>query len=207
MKPLPPTLRFSAVALILLGLAACAQPRLTQPASTGQDSSLTQVQRQAMGRETDRAAPQVQLALESAAPVADNPLRVLAQAKTFLGTLPCQHAACEAERISLTLAPSGHWRARNTTLASPPESTAQQGCWEMVNVKPLRIVLLNDTGTVRANLGFEQDNVLRVLNYNGVQPLLEYRLTQQAEIDPIDELKGRALADCRLPNDAAQVRP
>jgi len=205
MMPFHPRLRLCLIAPALLVLAACAQ----QPAPPRQDADLAQAQRQAMGRDTGRAAAQLQLALDKTSPAAGNdaPSQAVAHAKTFLGTIPCQNDACEASRINLTLAPAGHWRARSTTLALPPRDTSEQGCWEVVNVKPLRIVLLNDTGTVRANLGFEQDNILRVLNYNGVQPLLEYRLTQQAEIDPIDELKGRALADCRLPDDAAQVRP
>ncbi len=31
---------------------------------------------------------------------------------------------------------------------------------------------------------------------NGVQPLLEHRLTRQADIDPIDELRERAALKC-----------
>jgi len=155
-----------------------------------------------MGRDTGRAAAQLQLALDKTPPAArdDAPVQAVAHAKTFLGTIPCQNDACEASRISLTLAPAGHWRARSTTLALPPRDTAEQGCWEVVKRQPLRIVLLTETGTVRANLEFARDNVLRIITYNSVQPTLEYRLTQQAEIDPIDELKGRALADCRLPD-------
>jgi len=204
----PLRLRALAPALSLLTLlTACTQPRLTtEPVQSQQAPSLSQAQRQAMGRDTGRASPQLQLALNENAPPsaaaddADDPLILaLAQAKTFLGTIPCQNAACEASRIHLTLAPSGHWRARSTTLTAPPSDTAEQGCWEVVNVTPLRITLLTQADVVRANLGFVRENILRVLTYNGVQPVLEYRLTQQAEIDPIDELEGRALADCRLP--------
>jgi len=202
-----PFLRLCARACALLLLTACAQSRLTTtPVQSRQDPGLSQAQRQAMGRDTGRASAQLQLSLDNDAappatvdPVDDPIVRELAQAKTFLGTIPCQSTTCETSRISLTLAPSGHWRARSTTLTVPPHDTAEQGCWEVVNFKPLRIILLTETEVIRANLGFVQDNVLRVLSYNGVQPLLEYRLTQQAEIDPIDELEGHALADCRLP--------
>jgi len=196
-------LRYAAPVLLLC-LSACA--RLSDPAPAPQDTSLGQAQRQALGRATSRAVPQVQLALNEnppadigpPAPDASQPVvPELAQAKTFLGTLPCPDDACEATRVSLTLAPSGHWRARRTTLSTPPRVTAEQGCWEVLRTQPLRIALLTED-TVRADLGFVQNNVLRVHSYNGVEALLEYRLTQQPEIDPVDALKSQPLLDCKL---------
>jgi len=193
--------RLRAIAPILLLLTACSH--VNEPGSSGQDvSSLVQAQRQALGRDTNRATPQLHLALKRpAAPEeseAPTRWRELAQAKTFLGTLPCPDDACEATRVSLTLAPSGHWRARSTSLTLPPRVTAEQGCWEVLRTQPLRIALLTDD-TVRADLGFVQNNALRVYSYNGIEALLEYRLTQQPEIDPVDELKSQALLDCKLP--------
>jgi len=208
MTPCLPSLRCSlpyAAPVLLLCLGACAQ--LSAPTPVAQDTSLAQAQRQSLGRATSRAAPQVQFALnenptvdmDAPDPDADKPaVPGLAQAKTFLGTLPCPNDACEATRVSLTLAPSGHWRARSTTLTTPPRVTAEQGCWEVLRTQPLRIALLTDD-TVRADLGFVQNNALRVYSYNGIETLLEYRLTQQPEIDPVDELKSQALLDCKLP--------
>src|SRR5690625_840437 len=73
-------------------------------------------------RETQQAAPDTDAQTEpvdeadsaQAPAAASRDVRALREAKTFLGTVPCVHADadCPPMRMTLTLAPSGEWRAR-----------------------------------------------------------------------------------------------
>lgn len=220
-RPALPLRRMAPALLVLLAMAGCAQTGAPAVESARQNSTLEDAQRQAQGRNAARAPSQVQLgfgqkaadARLTAAPAAETapadnataaepaqaPLRELSEPKTFLGTVPCPGNTCQAARISLTLAPSGHWRARTSVLAPSQSQSAEQGCWEAVGMQPTRIVLLLGDRTVRATLGFVNDNVLRVHDIHGAKPALEYRLTRQQDIDPIDELKGQRLPACKAP--------
>ena len=194
-------------------LAGCAQQRAPHYYDTPRESTETDAQHQAQGRSGARAPAQIQLgfganqqekargaaAAESAgtATVA----RPLAEPKTYLGTLPCLTggAACSATRITLTLAPSGEWRARTTYLDRPDakNNRLEQGCWNVIGTQPLRIVLQTQGEASKANLTFVNDNVLRVNMIDGIEPTLEYRLTRQPDIDGITELAKPAALHCR----------
>jgi hypothetical protein len=127
-------------------------------------------------------------------------VRPLAEPKTFLGTIPClvNGNACSANRVTLTLAPSGQWRSRTMVLDGPDarRSTAQQGCWQVIGSTPLRILLQLDKGGTKASLTFVNDNLLRIDSIDNIRPNLEYRLTRQADIDGIDELNKAPRPSC-----------
>ena len=74
--------------------------------------------------------------------------------------------------------------------------TIQQGCWEVIGSQPTRILLNVGKEGNQADLSFQNDNVLVINMLNNIQPKLEYRLTRQANIDPIDELAGNAPLAC-----------
>ncbi len=205
----------AAVTASLLALAGCANEGVSRQASSSHiNPTLEDAQRQARGTASARAPSQLSLGFgegvqqqraeqEAQAQAASEPqrettLRALAEPRTFLGTIPCQSANCAASRISLTMSPGGHWRARITPLggSGQQQSTTAQGCWSVVSHEPPRIILLQEKDVVLANLGFINDNVMRVNQIHGTQPTLEYRLTRQAEIDPVDELKGKPLPAC-----------
>ena len=79
----------------------------------------------------------------------------------------------------------------------PAHTTVEQGCWDVIGDAPLRIALVHaDRNTAKADLSFQNDNALKVNSLNGVQPMLEHRLTRQADLDPIDELRDRAALAC-----------
>ncbi|MFJ1299775.1 copper resistance protein NlpE N-terminal domain-containing protein [Pseudomonadota bacterium AL_CKDN230030165-1A_HGKHYDSX7] len=125
---------------------------------------------------------------------------LIPQAQTFQGTLPCFASAlnCEAQRVTLTLAPNGRWRARLTYLESKPGNTAptyEQGCWDATQERPPRVLLLDGAGNLRADLSMPLYNTLRVRSVNGHTPNLAYTLTRQPDLDPIAELK-QAEAQC-----------
>ncbi len=145
------------------------------------------------GAASDAAGAAGQTAL-SAAP--GGMPQALAETRTYLGTLACPagQQACPARRMTLTLAPDGQWRARSAPLDGTAAS-ATMGCWHLVSTDPARIVLqVGDQA--HATLEFIQSNVLRLTRLNGQAPLLESRLTRQADIDPIQELAATPAEAC-----------
>lgn len=200
------------IALLALALTACAQTRTPGYYATSSNNTESDARMQADGRATARAPSQIQLGFgdrEGAQPVGAAPkegaaperLRPLTEAKTFLGTVPClsdEGGNCPATRVTLTLAPTGEWRARSHSLdasASRPDKV-EQGCWQVIGAKPPRILLQLGANDSMADLTFVNDNVLRINMFNNIQPKLEYRLTRQANIDAIDELAKKAPLSC-----------
>ncbi|MGB5806073.1 hypothetical protein [Castellaniella sp.] len=122
----------------------------------------------------------------------------LTETRTYLGTIACPagQQACPPRRMTLTLAPDGQWRARSTPLDGTAATTSV-GCWNLISTAPTGIVL--QTGDqARATLEFIQSNVLRLTRLDGRAPLLESRLTRQADIDPIQELAGKPAQACNM---------
>lgn len=206
-----------AVTALVVGCASPQESALQYDSS--RENTHLDAQHQAMGRGA-QASPQIQLGFgstgqteaevarqaqqEQAAAIQESAAqktpRPLAEARSFLGTVPCpSDSACEASRFMVTLAPSGEWRARTTLLMGnePRQNIVDQGCWELIGNEPLRIALVHvSQGTTKADLTFVNNNVLRVQAINGVQPMLEHRLTRQPDLDPIDELKDRPALKC-----------
>ncbi|MEO6959095.1 MAG: hypothetical protein ABI228_00455, partial [Burkholderiaceae bacterium] len=208
----------AAIAFAALLLGACAQQKAPGYYATEHDTTATDARDQALGRERAQAPAQIQFGFGNtqkskpansnaaaeapAAPEAAtaNP-RALTEAKTFLGTVPCvgNANACSANRITLTLAPTGEWRARTVSLNTMPDAetaTTEQGCWNVIGTQPLRIALQLKNNNVKASLTFLSDNVLRINSLDGVAPNLDYRLTRQADIDAINELSKHAPLQC-----------
>lgn len=200
-------------ALLAVLVSGCAQQQTAGYYDAVHDTTESDARQQAQGRSSARAPSQLQFgfgntaantqpttAAEVASANAAIQARPLAEAKTFLGTVPCmaQDSACQASRLTLTLAPDRQWRARTVLLDAPASSEAivQQGCWSVVGTQPLRIALRTSQGTSMANLSFVNDNVLRINRINDVTPTLDYHLTRQADIDPIDDLTAPASLDC-----------
>jgi len=212
----------ASVAVLLL-MAACAQPQESAMRyDTARENTRLDAENQALGRSPrvesqlqfgfgDTGEPERQPTAETPAgtagpvagadqvPTRDVP-RPLVQARSFLGTVPCPSGmTCEVSRFMITLAPSGEWRARTTMLVNnqPAHTTVEQGCWDVIGDTPLRIALVHaDRNTAKADMSFQNDNTLKVNSLNGVQPMLEHRLTRQADLDPIDELRDRPALAC-----------
>ncbi|MFT0532656.1 hypothetical protein ACMHYJ_07440 [Castellaniella hirudinis] len=122
--------------------------------------------------------------------------QALADTRTYLGTVACTDAsACLARRLVLTLAPDGQWRARSTPLQGNAPVDTAMGCWFPTQSAPPRIVLLAGEHPY-ASLELAQSNVFKVLRLNDQAPLLESRLTRQADLDPIAELASRPAQAC-----------
>jgi hypothetical protein len=106
---------------------------------------------------------------------------------------------CSAQRITITLAPNARWRARAAYLEQASKSGSaltDQGCWRVIPQAVPRIVLLNPSGNVRAELALTSTNVLRLVSINGDSVNLTYTLTRQPDLDPIDELNKTTAPNC-----------
>ncbi|MEC6408174.1 copper resistance protein NlpE N-terminal domain-containing protein [Achromobacter xylosoxidans] len=123
------------------------------------------------------------------------------QPQTYMGTLPCFSPAmqCTAQRVTLTLAPNGRWRGRTAYLENDPKKAApvvEQGCWDTTDERPPRVILLDGQGNVRVEFVVAANNVLRVRSVAGQTPNLNYNLTRQPDLDPIDELAKAKAPQC-----------
>jgi hypothetical protein len=128
--------------------------------------------------------------------------KLVPQPQTYMGTLPCFAAGmnCVAQRITLTLAPNGRWRGRSAYLDNAPDAgkpVAEQGCWEASDEKPPRVFLTGTDGASRAEFVLAANNVLRLRAISGVTPNLNYTLTRQPDLDPIDELSKQPPPKCQ----------
>ncbi|HLR13358.1 MAG TPA: hypothetical protein VK104_07060 [Burkholderiaceae bacterium] len=215
--------RLLGACLALVILAGCASDYDTSRYHRSRENTQSDAHRQAQGKRGSMAPAQLQIgfgdsdrereaqdaetseaaeatALSDGADTSAVP-RPLRQAKTFLGTMPCLTADhdCPASRVTLTFSPGGEWRARSEILSesSQGEPLAQQGCWEVVSREPLRIILRTVNDSTRAALEFVNDSLLRVHRFNEVAPQLNYHLTRQPDVDPINELVNEPALRCR----------
>jgi hypothetical protein len=135
------------------------------------------------------------------APANGSQSKLVPQPQTFMGTLPCFGAGmnCEAQRITLTLAPNGRWRGRSAYLDGTPakgKPVAEQGCWDATDEKPPRVFLTATDGSPRAEFIVSANNVLLLRAIAGVTPNLRYTLTRQPDLDPIDEMAKQTPPKC-----------
>lgn len=137
----------------------------------------------------------------TAAPTESLQATLIPEPQSFAGTLPCFHPEmkCSAQRVTITLAPNGRWRARAAYLEQGSKNSAvqtDQGCWRASAQAVPRVVLLNNQGNVRAELAMTSGNMLRLISMNGGTANLTYNLSRQPDLDPIDELKGKLAPSC-----------
>lgn len=197
-----------------LVLAGCSSPHPEGYYNVAHDTTEADAQQIAQGRRTAQAPSQLQFGFsndeqqadkgtQSAASATSALPRALRQAKTFLGTVPCLSAGgnCPAQRITLTVAPTGEWRARTQYLDANTAETqlVQQGCWAISGTEPVRIVLQTKEGATKGSFTFVNDHMLRVNTLNDMTPNLDYRLTEQADVDPISELPTGTPLPCARP--------
>ncbi|MCD0504660.1 copper resistance protein NlpE N-terminal domain-containing protein [Bordetella petrii] len=154
--------------------------------------------------EAAEAAAQADAAAAAAAAAGDvSPASkaLVPQAQTYMGTLPCltPSAQCAAQRVTLTLAPNGRWRSRTSFLDSTGNAanpTTEQGCWDATAERPARVLLSDAAGNLRVEFVVAANNVLRVRSVLGKSPNLNYSMTRQPDLDPIDELSKTPAPKC-----------
>lgn len=208
-------IRLLSLSLLML-LGACAQQRAPGYYDAPRDSTVSDAQHRAQGDSATQAPSQLQLgfgkqgqpasadattaatATTNGAARQDLP-QALADTRTYLGTIACTDGGqCPSSRMTLTLAPDGQWRARSTPVDGSGPANTMLGCWFLTGVDPVRIVLQSGD-QARASLEFSAPNVLRLVRLNGQAPLLDSRLTRQADLDPIPELSSQPAQRCDAP--------
>ena len=211
------------LAFLAVGLTGCAQMQQAGYYNPPPASTTTDAIAQGDGiynNQTLRAPSQIQIGLQqpgtanvvaaaaadttssaAAAPTESLQATLIPEPQSFAGTLPCFHPEmkCSAQRVTITLAPNGRWRARAAYLEqNSKNSTVQtdQGCWRASAQAVPRVVLLNSQGNVRAELAMTSGDVLRLVSMNGSAANLTYNLSRQPDLDSIDELKGKPAPNC-----------
>jgi hypothetical protein len=126
---------------------------------------------------------------------------LIPEPQTFSGTLPCFHSemGCSAQRITLSLAPNGRWRARAAYLDQNSQNgpvQVEQGCWRVAPMSPPRVLLFNAQGDVRTELSMISGNTLKLISNNGDIPNLTYTLARQPDLDVISELDKKPAPNC-----------
>jgi len=123
------------------------------------------------------------------------------QPQTYFGTLPCfyKEMRCTIQKLTLSLAPNGRWRARseyldNASVSGKPFVT--QGCWTLLPTHPPSLLILDNKNNVRAEMFFLSRNVLQVKTIDGDTPNLTYTLNRQPDMDPIAELDHVKPLEC-----------
>lgn len=176
-----------AAAVVAAGLAGCAIPlpdrqRTEAPSDAGAAPPPPEMQ----GTQVDQA------------PVVDRGAP-LAQPQTFRGVIPC--ADCAGQRITLTLLPDWTWRMRRVYLGTRDNKDLtfiSTGRWERLVDAPERIRLVGDRNE-GGLYEFLSPTTLRLLDQKGepIQSALNYSLTQQFDIDYIEEsfpMRGKVVA-------------
>jgi hypothetical protein len=211
------------LALLAVGLVGCAQMQQAGYYNPPPASTTTDAIAQGDGiynNQTLRAPSQIQIGLQqpstantvvaaaadttassAAAPTESVQATLIPEPQSFAGTLPCFHPEmkCSAQRVTITLAPNGRWRARATYLEQNSKNSnvqTEQGCWRASAQAVPRVVLLNGQGNVRAELAMTSGDVLRLISMNGSAANLTYNLARQPDLDSIDELKGKPAPNC-----------
>lgn len=175
------------------------QKKTPSQAAASQGATTEDGQAVPEGASADAAAPAPAPAPVASQSAAANSL--VPQPQTYMGTLPCFSPAmqCTAQRVTLTLAPNGRWRGRTAYLEDDPKKAApvvEQGCWDATDEHPPRVILLDARGNVRVEFVVAANNVLRVRSIGGKTPNLNYNLTRQPDLDPIDELAKAQAPQC-----------
>ena len=115
----------------------------------------------------------------------------------YAALLLARHAVHGAARDADAGA-NGRWRGarRLESDAKQGAPVVEQGCWDATDERPSRVILLDGKGNVRAEFAAAANNVLRVRSIAGQTPNLNYNLTRQPDLDPIDELAKAAAPQC-----------
>lgn len=192
-------------ASLLIMLAGCSSPsqQAAVPQTTASDTAATE-------RET-RPAPvynrggQIQIPFGTSEPTQAE-LRaerqrqsttrgLIPEGRTYLGSIPCETAACTVQRVTLTLLPDGRWRRISQPLV--PSSGAPRtdvGCWRPEpGAQPLIHLLpasANSSGASVASLRMQNPAVLNVQTLGGKAVTRRYTLNIQADTESTRALQN-----------------
>ena len=112
---------------------------------------------------------------------------LIPEGRTFLGSIPCETAACSVQRVTLTLLPDGRWRRVSQPLVPAGAPRTDAGCWRpepgtrpLVHLLPLRA---NGSNASVASFSMQSPAVLNVQTLGTRTITRRYTLTIQADKD------------------------
>ncbi|MGX9934716.1 hypothetical protein ACVFVO_04980 [Advenella kashmirensis] len=191
-------------ASLLVVLAGCSSPaqQAAVPQATASDTAATE-------RET-RATPaynsggQLQIPFGTSEPTQAE-LRaerqrqsttqgLIPEGRTYLGSIPCETAACTVQRVTLTLLPDGRWRRISQPLVPSGSARTDAGCWRPEPGTPPMIHLLpasaNGSGASVASLRMQSPARLNVQTLGAKAVASRYTLNIQADTESTSALQN-----------------
>ena len=205
-------------ATILLVLAGCSTP--TQQAGAPQAAASDTAVRE---RETRPASAfygggQIQIPFGTSEPTQAELLAerqrqsttqgLMPEGRTFLGSIPCETAACSVQRVTLTLLPDGRWRRLSQPLAPSGAARTDSGCWRpepgtrpLIHLLPARVngSSAGQAATAVASFSMQSPAVLNVHTLGGKAVTRRYTLNIQAEKDFTRALQNDTSFFCPAP--------
>jgi len=191
-------------ATFLALLVGCSSPsqQATTPPTTASDTA---------AKERDVAPPsaynghgQIQIPFGSTAPT-EAQLRaqrqrqsttqgLIPEGRAYLGTIPCDTAACNVQRVTLTLLPDGRWRRVSLPLDPAGQARTDTGCWTPEPAQQPLIHLLAagvHAGNGRlATLRMQNPATLSVQALGAKTLTHRYTLNIQADTESINALQN-----------------
>ncbi|AHG63018.1 hypothetical protein [Advenella mimigardefordensis] len=119
---------------------------------------------------------------------------LIPEGRTFLGSIPCETAACSVQRVTLTLLPDGRWQRISQPLVPAGAPRTDAGCWRpepgtrpLVHLLPLRA---NGSSASIASFSMQSPAVLNVQTLGTRTITRRYTLTIQADKDSSSALQN-----------------
>lgn len=203
-----PTLLSAALLIIATGCSSPSQQAVTPPAAAGDTAAKT---RDATPMPAHNGGGQIQIPFGTSEPT-EAELRaqrqrqsttqgLIPEGRTYLGSIPCETAACTVQRVTLTLLPDGRWRRVAQPLVPAGSAHTDTGCWRPEpGARPLiHLLPARSTGTTAASVGvlrMENPAVLSVQTVGANAVTQRYTLNIQADTESTRALQNDTAFFC-----------
>lgn len=125
---------------------------------------------------------------------------LIPEGRTYLGSIPCETAACTVQRVTLTLLPDGRWRRISQPLVPSGSARADAGCWRPESGAQPMIHLLpasaNDSSASVASLRMQSPAKLNVQTLGAKTVTSLYTLNIQADTESTNALQNDTTFFC-----------
>ena len=125
---------------------------------------------------------------------------LIPEGRTYLGSIPCETAACTVQRVTVTLLPDGRWRRVALPLVPAGSPRTDSGCWRPEpGARPLIHLLPASTSAGHASvasLRMQSPAVLSVQTLGARAVTGRYTLNIQADTESISTLQNDTTFFC-----------
>ncbi|HBP28862.1 MAG: hypothetical protein ACTIKR_15235 [Advenella sp.] len=191
-------------ASLLVILAGCSSPSQQAAATQATASDTAATEREARPMPAYNGGGQIQIPFGTSEPTQAE-LRaerqrqsttqgLIPEGRTYLGSIPCETAACTVQRVTLTLLPDGRWRRISQALAPSGSARIDAGCWRpepgaqpMIHLLPASA---SDSSASVASLRMQSPAVLYVQTLGANAVTRRYTLNIQADTESTSALQN-----------------